>query len=172
MAIDLARRRLFVAQLENDSVGVVDYEALEIAHVIADLKRPQGLAYVPTQDALFVANGGDGSVRMFEGSGYKISRRVELGDNADNVRFDPEMNRILVSYGSGALAVIDASSGWRVGDIALTAQAESFQIDRGSNRIYVNSPKEEAVVVLDRASGKRIVAWPDGKRQQFSPGAQ
>jgi hypothetical protein len=63
--------------------------------------------------------------------------------------------------------VIDASSGRRLDDIALTAQAESFQIDRGSNRIYVNSPKEEAVVVLDRASGKRIAAWPTGNASNF-----
>jgi DNA-binding beta-propeller fold protein YncE len=167
MAIDLARQRLFVAQLENDTVGVVDYEAREIAHVITNVKRPQGLAYVRTSDALFVANGGDGSVRMFGGSEYQISGRVELGDNADNVRFDAEMNRILVAYGSGALAVIDASSGRRLDDIALTAQAESFQIDRGSNRIYVNSPKEEAVVVLDRASGKHIAAWPTGNASNF-----
>jgi hypothetical protein len=45
MAVDLRRQRLFVAGLENDSVGVVDFETREIAHVITGLKRPQGLVW-------------------------------------------------------------------------------------------------------------------------------
>jgi len=41
MAVDLSRRRLFVAELENDSIGVVDFQNREIAHVITDVKGPQ-----------------------------------------------------------------------------------------------------------------------------------
>ena len=40
MAVDLHRQRLFVAELENDSVGVIDFERREIAQVITDVKRP------------------------------------------------------------------------------------------------------------------------------------
>ena len=58
MAIDLRRRRLFVAELENDSVGVIDFERREIVHMITDVKRPQGLAYVPAADT---TSGADGS---------------------------------------------------------------------------------------------------------------
>src|SRR5207253_2630272 len=54
MAVDLVRHRLFVAQLENDSVGVIDFETREIVHVITDAKRPQGLGYARSADTLFV----------------------------------------------------------------------------------------------------------------------
>jgi len=167
MAVDLARHRLFVAQLENDSVGVIDFETREIVHVIADAKRPQGLGYAGSADTLFVANGGDGLVRMFEGTQYRAVERIDLGGGADNVRFDPESNHILVSYGNGALAVIDAASKRKVGDFALTAQPESFQIDHRSGRIYVNSPKESAVVILDRATGKRTSLWQLGNGSNY-----
>ena len=62
MAIDLPRRRLFVAELGNDTVGVVDLNEQKVRHVITGLKEPQGLGYVPSSDTLFVANAADGSV--------------------------------------------------------------------------------------------------------------
>src|SRR5262249_19861406 len=89
MAVDLRRQRLFLAELEIDSVGVVDFGTREIVHVITGLKRPQGLAYVPSADTLFVANGGDGSLRMFEGRQYRALEPIVIGDDADNLRFDP-----------------------------------------------------------------------------------
>src|SRR5215470_19731037 len=64
MAIDLERHRLFVAELGNDSVGIVDLGARKVIHRISGLKEPQGLAYVRMSDSLYVANGGDGSVRV------------------------------------------------------------------------------------------------------------
>ncbi len=162
MAVDLGRQRLFVAELENNSVAVVDFHTREIAHVITDVRRPQGLAYVPSADTLFVANGSDGSLRMFQGEQYRPTAPIHLGDDADNVRFDPETNHVYVSYGEGALGIIDVASRRKIDDVALTAHPESFQLDRESNRIYVNSPKEQTLIVLDRISGKRIATWQTG----------
>jgi DNA-binding beta-propeller fold protein YncE len=167
MAVDLGRQRLFVAELENDSVAVVDFETREIVHVITDVRRPQGLAYVPSADILFVANGGDGSLRMFQGEQYRPIAPIHLGDDADNVRFDPETNHVYVSYGEGALGIIDVASRRKIDDVALTAHPESFQLDRESNRIYVNSPKEQTLIVLDRISGKRIATWQTGNGSNF-----
>src|SRR5437870_3026962 len=68
MAIDLPRRRLFVAELGNDTVGVVDLNEQKVQHVITGLKEPQGVGYVPSSDTLFVANAEDGSVLLFRGA--------------------------------------------------------------------------------------------------------
>ena len=167
MAVDLGRQRLFVAELENDSVGVIDFGTREIAHVITDLKRPQGLAYVPSTDTLFVANGGDGFLRMFEGAQYRTLEPIHVGDDADNLRFDPESNLIYAAYGEGALGIVDVPSRRKIRDLALTAHPESFQIERQTSWIYVNVPKEQAVVVLDRASGHRLANWPTGNASNF-----
>jgi hypothetical protein len=64
MAVDLARNRLFVAELGNNSVGVVDLAARKLVHRITGLREPQGLAYAEETDTLYVANRGDGSVRI------------------------------------------------------------------------------------------------------------
>lgn len=107
IAIDVARHRLFVAELGNDTVGVVDLDAHKVIHRISGLKEPQGLAYVQSNDSLYVANGGDGSVRIFHGPDYAPAGRIDLGKDADNIRVDAGANRLLVGYGSGAIGVID-----------------------------------------------------------------
>ncbi len=67
LAVDVARRRLFVAELGNDSLGVVDLAAGAVAHRIRGLREPQGVAYVPGADILLVANAGDGTVERYRG---------------------------------------------------------------------------------------------------------
>ena len=44
--------------------------------------------------------------------------RIELGDDADNVRVDAQRQHVLVGYGKGALAVIDPATRTKAGDIA------------------------------------------------------
>jgi len=92
MAVDLKRQRLFVAELGNDSVGIVDLPNRKLIRRIPGLKEPQGVGYEPTTDMLYVANAGDGSVRLFEGSGCKTAGRIELGSDADNIRVDAAAN--------------------------------------------------------------------------------
>src|SRR6266436_2324020 len=100
MAVDLKRQRLFVAELGNDSLGVIDLANRKLIRTIAGLKEPQGVGYEPSTDMLYVANAGDGSVRLFEGGDYKTTGRIELGSDADNIRVDTAANRVIVGYGS------------------------------------------------------------------------
>jgi DNA-binding beta-propeller fold protein YncE len=68
MAVDLARQRLFVAALGQDSLAVVDLQAQRLDRIIPDLREPQGVGFDPATDTLYVASAGDGSVRLFKGS--------------------------------------------------------------------------------------------------------
>src|ERR1700747_2895760 len=67
LGIDLKRQRLFVAELGNNSLGVVDLAAGKVLRTISGMSEPQGVAYVPSADSVYVANGGDGSVRVLRG---------------------------------------------------------------------------------------------------------
>ena len=160
MAVDLKRQRLFVAELGNDTVGVIDLSSRKMISRIAGLKQPQGVGYEPTTDMLYVANAGDGSVRLFGGSDYKPTGRIELGSDADNIRIDAATHRVVIGYGSGGLAVIDASTRRKVGDISLKAHPESFQIDPDNGQIFVNVPDAHGIAVVDRVSQKQIEQWP------------
>jgi hypothetical protein len=47
MAVDLKRQRLFVAELGNDTVAVVDLANRKLLQTIAGLKEAQGVGYEP-----------------------------------------------------------------------------------------------------------------------------
>lgn len=153
LAIDLKRQRLFVAELGNDSVGVVDLAAGRVLQTIGGFSEPQGVGYEPTTDTVYVANAGDGSVRVLHGEDLAPVGRIELGDDADNVRLDAERHHVLVGYGKGALAVLDPATRTKVADIRLAGHPESFQIDPGGNQVFVNVPDFRQVAIVDLASG-------------------
>jgi len=86
MAFDPKRRRLFVAALGNNSVEAIDLAVGKRVQRITGLSEPQGIGYAEKSDLLFVANAGDGSVRMFQGADFSPVGRIDLKDDADNIR--------------------------------------------------------------------------------------
>jgi DNA-binding beta-propeller fold protein YncE len=153
LSIDLKRQRLFVAELGNNSLGVVDLAAGKVLRRISSLSEPQGVAYVPFADSVYVANAGDGAVHVLRGDDLAPIGRVELGDDADNVRVDAPRNRVLVGYGKGALAVIDPATRAKAADIRLEGHPEGFQIDETGTQVFVNVPDARDIEVVDLAAG-------------------
>ena len=158
LAIDLKRKWLFVAELGNDSLGVVNLIAGKVLRTITGLSKPQGVGYEPITDAVYVANASDGSVRILRGEDLAAVGRIDLSDDADNVRIDADRNRVLVGYGAGALAIIDPTTRTKVGDIRLKAHPESFQIE--GDRVFVNVPDARLIEVADLTEGEVVGAWP------------
>jgi DNA-binding beta-propeller fold protein YncE len=164
MAIDLPRRRLFVAELGNDRLGVVDMAAGRVLRRIDGMSEPQGVAYVPSADSIYVANGGDGSVRVLRGEDLAPVGRIELGNDADNVRVDTRRNRVLVGYGKGTLAVIDPASRAKTADLRLKAHPEGFQLDETGTWVFANVPDAREVEVVELASqASQSLPTPDAR---------
>jgi DNA-binding beta-propeller fold protein YncE len=166
MAVDLKRQRLFVAELGNDSVGVVDLANRSVVRTLVGLNEPQGVGYEPSTDTLYVANARDGSVKLFDGNAYKATGQIELGSDADNIRIDSAAKRVVIGSGDGALTFVDPSNRSKVQSAPLKAHPESFQIVQ--DRIFVNLPNSHAVAVVDGNSGKQIASWPMDKGGNFA----
>src|SRR5215471_10139459 len=167
LSIDIKRQRLFVAELGNNTLGVVDLAAGKMMRRIEGLSEPQGVAYVQFVDSVYVANGGDGSVWVLRGEDLAPVGRIELGDDADNVRVDAERNRVLVGYGKGALAVIDPATRTKTADLRLKAHPEGFQLDEAGGRVFVNVPDAHGVEVVDLASQTSRSLPVQGARSNF-----
>jgi DNA-binding beta-propeller fold protein YncE len=168
MAVDLARQRLFVAALGNSSLAVVDLQARRLDRMVSGLPEPQGVGYDPVTDTVYVANAGDGSVRLFKGADLLPAGRIELGSDADNIRIDSGARRVFIGHGDGALAIIDAATYGKVGSVPLSAHPESFQLDGNTGRIFVNVPNLGAVDVV-QTSGEKIASWPtEGRSANFA----
>jgi DNA-binding beta-propeller fold protein YncE len=167
LGIDVKRQRLLVAELGNNSLGVVDLAAGKVLSRISGLSEPQGVAYFPASNSVFVANAGDGSVRVLRSEDLTPIGRIELGDDADNVRVDTARKRVLVGYSKSALAVIDPVSLSKTADIRLKAHPEGFQIDETGTEVFVNVPGANEIVVADLAAGSTQSLPTQGAESNF-----
>lgn len=160
LSVDVAGQRLFVSALGNDTVEVVDLKAGKRAHTISGLKEPQGALYIANKNRLFVASGKDGTVKVFDGTSFQLLKTVEYGDDADNLRYDSARERVYVGFG-GALGEMD-TNGQKIAETKLDAHPESFQLEKGNSRIYVNLPGSRKVSVVDREAHSVVTSWGMG----------
>lgn len=168
MSIDVKGQRLFVAALGNNTLEVIDIKNAKQIHTITGLKEPQGIVYTPNTNRIYVANGADGSLRIFDGTSFQLLKSISYGDDADNVRYDAQEDRIWAGYGGGALGVIN-QDGAKLADIKLDAHPESFQLEAKGPRIFVNLPASRKIAVADRKAGKVIDSWSTGGPQANYP---
>ena len=160
LAFDPAARRLYVAALGNNSVEVLDAGAGTHLKSLPGFREPQGIAVLPDVRSVAVANGEGDGVQLIGAEDYRIGSTIRLGDDADNVRYDPAAKRVYVGFGSGALAAIDPASAKVLAQAKLAGHPESFQLERGGPRVFVNVPTAQHVAVVDRGSMKVTATWP------------
>jgi DNA-binding beta-propeller fold protein YncE len=160
---DAKRKRVIGAALGNNTVEVVDTFAGRDIHSIPGAANPQGLAFAGELNKLFVANGADGKMRVYDGESFTLLKTIEIGEDADNVRYDPVEKRVYVAYGGddvGGIAVMDATTGERLDDAAtLNAHPESFQLATSKPVIYANIATKAKVVKIDRTT-HNVTDWP------------
>jgi DNA-binding beta-propeller fold protein YncE len=158
LAINLARKHLFIAELGNGSVDVVDLGANRVLHRITGLKEPQGVVYAESSDRIAVASAGDGTVRLFAADTFVPVGVIALGDDADNTRLRTDSKDIVVGFGKGGLAVIDPERGVARAKIPLAAHPEGFQLT-SDGHAYVNVPNAGAIEVVDLSAARTIAKW-------------
>jgi DNA-binding beta-propeller fold protein YncE len=160
LAVDLPGQRLFVAALGNNTLEVLDLKRGTRAHSVGGLHEPQGVAFAPDLHRVFVGNGEGGTCDLLDANTLTPIGRVPDLNDADNVRYDAAARLVYVGYGRGALAVIDAASGKRKGEIRLAGHPESFQLEKAGPRILANVPSAGQIAVIDRGKQSVIASWP------------
>src|SRR5437773_3670967 len=159
IAIDASGERLFVCALGNNTVQVLDLRKGERIHSITRLGAPQGIAYIPELDRIFVANDKGGICRIYNGKSFEAVGELDFKDDADNVRYDSATKQIYVGFGGGGIGVVSAPEGKQIGSIKLSAHPEAFELEKNGRRIFVNVPNSRHVAVIDRDKGEVTARW-------------
>lgn len=166
--IDLKRNRLFATAEDYRSVLVFDVGTGKILRRIPGVGRPHAILYLPQTDRLYVTDGGDGSVRVYEGQRYEPIARVPLLKDADAIGFDPSRSLLYIDNGGGdagqthsMLSVVDTTSNTKRQDIRIEgATLEAMALDAYRPRIYVNDKATNEVVVVNRLTNAIEARWP------------
>jgi hypothetical protein len=159
LAYDSLHQLIFVAALGNNSVEVADLQTGQIIQTLKDFEEPQGIAVIPESNAFIVANGGSGACDVFSTETLQKLTSFVLEDDADNIRYDPEDQKIYIGFGEGGIAIVDAITFNVITEVPVAAHPESFQLDKFTGRIYVNVPDEEQVEVIDTACNAVVLTW-------------
>ena len=167
MDVDVKGKRLFVAGLENGSVEVVDLEAGKCLKSIPGFKKPQGIAYVPSLNKVFVASGDDGMVRVFRGDTLDLLDAIKLDLGPNRVAYDPHTQLLYVGYGGkdagkdyGEVGIIDAKTDKHLGDIKVEAHPSELLLDESGKTLFVFVSVASVVQVLDTKKREVVSTWP------------
>jgi DNA-binding beta-propeller fold protein YncE len=161
LALD-PKGRLFISALGNNTEEVLDLAAGVRANTITGIPKPQGVAYAPDFNKLFVGSD-EGKLYIYDATSFTLISSIDFGDDVDNLRYDATSKQIYVGYGdeaAGAIAIVDAATGTRKSkEFKVGGHPESFQVEHGGPNIYVNVPDLKQIAVINRDSGS-ISRWP------------
>src|SRR5229473_8175546 len=142
LGVDVKGKRLFAAALgENqNTVEVLDLKAGKRVFSITGQSMPQGVFYSPDFNKVFVANGTDGTCKIYSGENFTLIDSVPLGTNPNHVGYDPATKYLYVGFRdakSGRLGIIDTQTGRSLGDIKTDALPGGIKIESAGPRIFV-----------------------------------
>jgi hypothetical protein len=159
--LDPIHNRLFVSALGNNTEEIIGIGAQTVVHTISGVPTPQGVAYSPETNKLFVGSD-QGRLYVYDGTTFGLITSIDFGDDVDNLRYDAAEKRLYVGYGNektGAIGIVDAVTNTRLDDeFKLGAHPESFQLSASSPNIYVNLPDLKQIAVINR-NKHSIVRW-------------
>jgi DNA-binding beta-propeller fold protein YncE len=165
--VDLKARRLFVAALGDDqnTIEAIDLKAGKRVDSIPGQSKPQGVFYSPDFNELFVANGTDGTCKIFAGDTFKLIDSLPIGTDADHVGYDPATKYLYVGFGdakSGGLAIIDTRSNKHMTDIKTDARPGGIKIEKARAQIFVTLAGATKIGVVDLRKREQVAVWPTG----------
>jgi WD40 repeat protein len=159
MAVNVNEKVVYVAALGNNTVEVIDLQKGAVIHRIKGVEEPQGIAYLPEQNEIAVASGGNGDCVFFDATTFQQVATIHLSGDADNIRYDAAERKMYVGYGNGGMALIDPATHKQTGDVKLPAHPESFQLDRKNNKLYINLPDDHSIAVIDLQRFTLVDTW-------------
>ena len=167
MDVDIKGKRLFVAGLENGTLEVVDLKAGKWARSVPGLKAPQGVAYVPALNKVFVANENDDTLKVFRGDTLDLLKTIRLDLGANRVTYDPHSEKLYVGYGgasakkdNGEIGIIDAENDQHIGDIQVGIRPAEILMDKSGQTLFVFESVVSKIQVIDARKNQVLSTWP------------
>jgi DNA-binding beta-propeller fold protein YncE len=165
---DLKNSRLFVVPEDNKSVEVYDIRSGKFVHSIKGIGVGHSVVYRADIDRIFVTDGSQGALHIFDGTTYAHLKTVKLLDDADATGYDPDTHYLFIANGGldaklnyGLLSIVDTTTGERKGDVKIDSnRLESMVVEKSGPRLFLNATEKNAIAVIDRGKKSVVAMWP------------
>lgn len=166
--VDLKHNRLFATAENSQSVVVLNTVDGAVVNRIGGLVRPHAILYRDDLDRIYVTDGGDGTLKIFDGTTYQLTGKVTLAKDADSIGYDPSSKYLYIDNGGkdagqsySLVSVVDTTTEKKLADIRVDSNTlEAMAIDIWRPRMYVNNAAQNRVTVIDRLKNTIVASWP------------
>jgi DNA-binding beta-propeller fold protein YncE len=166
--VDTQHNRLFSAAEDSHAVVVFDVVNGIVIKSITGLVRPHAILYRADLNRIYVTDGGDGKLKIFDGKTYEQIGSVQLEKDDDSIGYDPSTGYLYIDNGGkdvgktySYVSVVDTTTNTKVADIRVNGDTlEAMALDLWRPRMYVNNHAQNQVTVIDRLSRKIVASWP------------
>ena len=168
LTADLKHNRIFVVPEDNKSIEIYDIHSGKFLHSIKGIGVGHSVVYRPDIDRIFVTDGSEGALHIFNGTSYTHIKTIKLLTDADATGYDPVTHYLYIANGGldakldyGLLSIVDTSTGERVGDIQIDSnRLEAMVVEKSGPRLFLNATEKNAIAVIDRNKKAVVATWP------------
>jgi DNA-binding beta-propeller fold protein YncE len=165
LSFDVARRRLFVANMGADRVLAIDVETGK-THIISDMPDVHGVLAVPSLGRVYATVTARNQIVAIDIDTFKTIASAPTGRYPDGIAFVPHPQTLYVSDKLGhSDTVIAGPTHRRIDTIELGGEVGNTQYDLVSKHVFVNvastrelveiDPETHKVIARDRLEGAR-----------------
>jgi DNA-binding beta-propeller fold protein YncE len=168
LTADLKHNRLFIVPEAHKTIEVYDLRTGTFVHRIKGIGVGHSVVYRADIDRIFVTDGSDGDLKIFNGTTYKLLKTVKLLADADATGYDPVTHNLYIADGGldaklnhTFLEIVNTDTGEKVGQIKIDSnRLEAMFVERSGPRLFLNMTEKNSIGVIDRETQSVAAVWP------------
>ena len=168
LTADLKNDRLFVVPEDNKSVEVYGLHSGKFLHSIKGIGVGHSVVYRADINRIFVSDGTDADLKIFDGASYALLKKVPLRADADATGYDPVTHNLYIANGGldaklnyGFLSIVNTDTGEKVGEIKIDSnRLEAMVVEKSGPRLFLNMTEKNSIGVIDRKKNAVAAVWP------------
>src|ERR1700674_2638811 len=165
---DLKNNRLFIVPEDNKTIEVYDIRTGKFVHSIKGIGLGHSVVYRADIDRIFVTDGTDGDLKIFNGTTYELLKSVKLLPDSDATGYDPVTKYLYVADGGldaklnhTFLEIVNTDTGEKVGQIKIDSnRLEAMVVEKSGSRLFLNMTEKNSIGVIDRKKQAVVAVWP------------
>ncbi len=133
--------RLFIVNMNSNTLSVIDAEKNEIIKTIMVGERPEYVALTPTESYAYVTNLGSDTVSIVDTGSLRVVNEIQVGKGPHGIAFSSDGDFAYVSNMNGNdVSVIDTASNKVVATIPVGIEPHQLVIKMSLIRIVSDNP--------------------------------